>query len=102
MSLSEDERIKQIAEALLVQRMKLPSEIHAVLSIALESLRWFKLLCAKESMAFDDITPEFLIKKLAGKDVHPEELQEIRAEVIAGIENGGLLQPSRPVRRKRR
>ncbi|MFT3960497.1 hypothetical protein [Propionivibrio sp.] len=101
MPLSEDEQTARIAEALFIHRMELSPEIHTILSITLENLRWFKLLCARESISFEEITPEFLIKKLAGKEVHPEDLQAVQAEVRAGLENGELLRRSGRVRRKR-
>ena len=99
MSLTEDQQLARIAEALFVERMKLSPEIHMTLSVLLENLRWFKILCEKESKSFGDITPDFLIRKLTGREVQTSDLMEVRMEVEERMKNGGLLQPSPLTRR---
>ena len=102
MSLAEDQQLERIAEALFVERMKLSPEIHMTLSVLLENLRWFKILCEKESKSFGDITHEFLIQNLTGREVQANDLMEVRKEVQERMKKGGSLQPSplNVVRRK--
>jgi hypothetical protein len=93
--LSEDKQLERIAEALFIERMKLSPEIHMTLSVLLESFRWIKMLCEKESKPFQDITPEFLIRRITGQEVQAEQLMNVKKEVEEQMQNGGPLQPKK-------
>lgn len=81
MSLTEEEQLTRIAEALLIERMDLSPEKRITLAVLLENLRWFKMVCEKESKSFDQITPEFLIQRFTGLDVRAEELLALTQEI---------------------
>jgi len=94
MPLSEHQQLERIAEALFIERMKLSPKIHMTLSVLLENFRWFKMLCEKESKSFQDITPEFLIQRITGREVQEEQLKNVKNKVGEQMQNGGLLQLS--------
>jgi len=52
------------------------------------------MLCEKESKSFQDITPEFLIQRITGREVQEEQLKNVKNKVGEQMQNGGLLQLS--------
>lgn len=93
MPLTEEDSLDRLAEALYIEKMELSTDIQAVVSIVLDNLRFFKMLCESEKISFDEITPALLVKKFTGRNVRHEDLLAARMEVEERIKNDQLLKP---------
>lgn len=100
MTLPNDAELDRLAEALLIEGMDLSPEVRVTVSILLDNLRWFRMLCNEESKTFDELTPEFLIYRITGHQIDGDQLVQLRKEAEARLASGDLLK-SRTQRRAR-